>query len=71
MNELNGTPKNEMQQKRILISDGGMNRPTLTLAPMGMVAPGRCQERKIFGRVDSAFIHWAIDSLFQQITQNF
>ena len=30
MIELNETPKNEMQRKIILISDGGMNRPTLT-----------------------------------------
>ena len=61
MNELNGTPKNEMKQ-RDLISDGGMYRPTLTLAPMGMVAPWRCQELQIFGRADSAFIHWAMES---------
>ena len=42
--ETDGTPKHEMQ-KRALISDGGITRPTLTLAPMGMVAPWRCQER--------------------------
>ena len=34
-------------QKRALISDGGITRPTLTLAPMGMVAPWRCQEPQI------------------------
>ena len=51
-----------MQQKR-LISDGGMKRPTLTLAPMGMVAPWRCQELQIFGRASSAFVHWAMESI--------
>ena len=49
-------------QQEILISDGGMKRTTLTLAPMGMVAPWRCQELQIFGREDSAFIHWAMES---------
>jgi len=34
---------NAMQQEN-LISDGGMKILTLTLAPMGMVAPWRCQE---------------------------
>ena len=63
MIELYETPKNEMQPKEILISDGGMNRPTLTLAPMGMVAPRRCQELQISGRVGSAFVHWAMESI--------
>ena len=36
-----------MKCKRALISDGGITRPTLTLAPMGMVAPWRCQELQI------------------------
>ena len=49
--ERDGTPKHEMQ-KRFLISDRGMTRRTLTLAPMGMVAPWRCQEWQIFGRAD-------------------
>ena len=49
--EQNGTPKTKCN-KEFLISDGGLNRPTLTLARMGMVAPGRCQERQIFGRAD-------------------
>jgi len=44
--ETDGTPKHEIQ-KRALISNGGINRPTLTLAPMGIVAPWRCQEPQI------------------------
>ena len=40
--------------KDILISNGGMKIPTLTLAPMGMVAPWRCQELQIFGKQTSA-----------------
>ena len=51
-----------MQQEN-LITDGGMKIPTLTLAPMGMVAPWRCQEPQISGKVDSAFIHWAMESI--------
>jgi len=31
-------------KREILIIDGGMKIPTLTLATMGMVVPGRCQE---------------------------
>ena len=62
LSETSETHKNEMQ-KYFLISDGGLTRPTLTLAPMGMVAPWRCQEQKIFGRADSACIHWAMESI--------
>ena len=54
LTELNETPKMKCN-KRNLISDGGMKIPTLTLAPMGMVAPWRCQELQISGRVGSAF----------------
>ena len=41
--------------KRVnLITDGSMTKLTLTLAPMGMVAPWRCQEH----RRPSSIIHW-------------
>jgi len=46
---LSETPKMKCN-KRNLISDEGMKISTLTLAPMGMVAPRRCQERQISGR---------------------
>ena len=49
------TPNNEYA-KGEMITDGGLQGPTLTLAPMGMVAPWRCQERQIFGRADQ-FLH--------------
>ena len=62
LTELSETPKMKCN-KRNLISDGGMKVPTRTLAPMGMVAPWRCQELQIFGRVGSSFIHWAMDSI--------
>ena len=42
-------------KRAILIIDGSMTRLTLTLAPMGMVAPWRCQEH----RRPSSLIHWA------------
>lgn len=32
-----------------------MERLTLTLAPMGMVAPWRCQELQTSGRADQCF----------------
>ena len=38
LTELSETPKMKCN-KRNLISDGGMKIPTLTMAPMGMVAP--------------------------------
>ena len=61
---LNETP--DMQcNKRNLITDGGMKIPTLTLAPMGMVAPWRCQELQLSGKVGSAFIHWVMESKTQ------
>ena len=44
-----------MKCKRALIYDGGITRPTLTLAPMGMVAPWRCQEPQTSGRVAQCF----------------
>ena len=62
LTELNETPKMKCN-KRNLISDGGMKIPTLTLALMGMVAPWRCQEIQISGRVGSAFVHWAMESI--------
>ena len=62
LTELNETPKMKCN-KRNLISDGGMEIPTLTLAPMGMVAPWRCQELQIFGKVGSALLHWAMESI--------
>ena len=62
LTELNETPKMECN-KRNLVSDRGMKIPTLTLAPMGMVAPWRCQELQIYGRLRSAFAHWAIESI--------
>jgi len=40
-----------MQQEN-LITDGGMKIPTITLAPMGMVSPWRCQELQIFVSID-------------------
>ena len=64
LTELNETPKMKCN-KRDLIFDGGMKIPTLTLAPMEMVAPWRCQELQISGRVGSAFIHWAMESKTQ------
>ena len=38
---------------------------------MGMAAAAfwRCQELQSFGRADSASIHWAMESSFQQPTQ--
>jgi len=42
------------------------SRPTLTLAPMGMVAPWRCQEPQTSGRADQCFIHWAMESTSTQ-----
>lgn len=51
--ETNETPNNEYAKDE-MITDGGQQRLTLTLAPMGMAAsaPWRCQERQIFGRAD-------------------
>ena len=53
-------------------SDEGLTRPSLTLAPMGMAAaaPWRCQEQQIFGRADSAFIHWAMESIILTMTKD-
>ena len=48
-----------------LITDGSITRLTLTLAPMGMVAPWRCQEQQTFGRADQCLIHWAMESKTQ------
>ena len=62
LTELNETPKMKCNNRN-LISDEGMKIPTLTLAPMGMVAPWRCQELQIYGRVGSAFVHWAMESI--------
>ena len=42
-------------KRAFLITDGSVTRLTLTLAPMGMVAPWRCQEH----RRPSSLIHWA------------
>ena len=42
-------------KRSILITDGSMTRLTLKLAPMGMVAPWRCQEHCR----PSSIIHWA------------
>jgi len=50
-------------QQEDLISDGGMKIPTLTLAPMGMVAPWRCQELQISRKAGGAFVHWAMESI--------
>ena len=61
LTELSETPKMKCN-KRNLISDGGMKILTLTLAPMGMVAPWRCQELQISRKVGSVFIHWAMES---------
>ena len=44
------TPNNEYAKDE-MITDGGLQGPTLTLAPMGMVAPWRCQEHQISGGV--------------------
>ena len=45
-----------MQMQRVtLITNGSMTILTLTLAPMGMVAPWRCQEHCR----PSSLIHWA------------
>ena len=58
--------------KEFLISDGGKTIPTLKLAPMGMVAPWRCQERQILGRADQCLrplgygVHY-----FDKTTQDF
>ena len=38
--ETNKTPNNEYAKDE-MITDGGLQGPTLTLAPMGMVAPWR------------------------------
>ena len=43
----NDETANHEMQKGVLISDGGMTGPTLTLAPMGIVAPWSCQEQQI------------------------
>ena len=48
--ETSETPNNE-NAKDEMITDGGQQGLTLTLAPMGMVAPWRCQERQISGGV--------------------
>ena len=45
--------------------DGGMKIPTLTLTPMGMVTPWRCQKLQISGKVGSAFVHWEMESKTQ------
>ena len=49
--ETSETPNNE-NAKDEMITDGGQQGLTLTLAPMGMVAPWRCQERQISGGAD-------------------
>ena len=46
-----------------LITGGRLERLTLTLAPMGMVAPWRCQELHISGKAGNAFIHSAMESI--------
>ena len=61
--QLTSKTPNMQCNKRILITDGGMKIPTLTLAPMGMVAPWRCQELQISGKAGSAFVHWAMESI--------
>ena len=66
LTELNETPKMKCN-KRNLISDRGMKISNLTLAPMGMVAPWRCQELQISGRVGSAFIHWDMEFITSTI----
>lgn len=38
---------------------------------MGMVAPWRRQEQQLSGRADQCLIHWAMESLFQHLTQDF
>ena len=64
------TPKMKCN-KEFLISDGGMTIPTLTLAPMGMVAPGGCQELQIFGKkiVPSSIGLWSPQ--FDKSTQDY
>ena len=51
-----------MQMQRALITDGGLSRPTLTLATMGMVSPWRYQEPQTSGEQTSAFIigQWSL-----------
>ena len=53
-------------KRAVLITDGSMTRLTLTLAPMGMVAPWRCQEH----HRPSSLIHLGMESKMLKIDSN-